>query len=239
MHLLCTTLPQDTGRVGIAFADKGGGVLCLKVAVTVSMANAVWGTSSFPGYPLGGQKLSCWVPFWGCMQVIMAIDCFLKKLFWYDIILIMIMKIYEAFVHTLHAVGKKWEHNGLCNLAPIIFFRFPAVHFTSALFFTGLLTTQGHHTVFCMRITAEWKFRLLHYVTHSRILTEGKMVRILRAAMLRHNLLRKLIIVGVVAVMGVTYFLFSKYRWQFRQNLLQWKDSSDSVGSFVKIEVLN
>ena len=110
MHLLCTTLPQDVGRVGIAFADKGGGVLCLKVTVTVSMANAVWGTSSFPGCTLDGQKLSCWVPSSGCMQVVTAIDCFVNILFWYDnIILIMIMKIYEAFVRTLHAVWKKFR----------------------------------------------------------------------------------------------------------------------------------
>ena len=40
--------------------------------------------------------------------LIMAIDFFVKKLFWYDnIILIMRMKIYEAFVRTLHAVGRK------------------------------------------------------------------------------------------------------------------------------------
>ena len=39
----CVPFSQDVERVGIAFADKGGGVLCLKVAVnvTISMANAV------------------------------------------------------------------------------------------------------------------------------------------------------------------------------------------------------
>ena len=142
MHLLCTTLPQDVGRVGIAFADKGGGVLCLKVTVTVSMANAVWlwGTSSFPGCTLDGQKLSCWVPSSGCMQVVTAIDCFVNILFWYDnIILIMIMKIYEAFVRTLHAVWKNLEHSGLCNLANHWFISEISLH-------TRTRTTQHTHS---------------------------------------------------------------------------------------------